>query len=77
MAGILYVIMGLLVAPIFAIASFAAPDGAGFGIGLAIAMPFIYGGFGFLFTAIGAALYNAVAGWIGGIEIDLDATPSA
>lgn len=77
MAVILYAIMGLLVAPIFAIASFAAPDGAGFSIGVAIAMPLLYAGFGFLFTAIGAALYNVVAGWIGGIEIDLEATPTA
>lgn len=77
MAAVLYAIMGLLLAPIFVLAAKAAPNAPGFGVGLAIAMPIFYGAIGFIFTAIGAALYNVVAGWIGGIEMDLDATPSA
>lgn len=32
------------------------------------AMPFIYLIFGFIFTALGAWVYNLVAGWVGGIE---------
>jgi hypothetical protein len=32
------------------------------------AFPFIYLVFGFIFTLLGAWLYNVVAGWIGGIE---------
>ena len=38
----------------------------------AIAMPIMYGVFGVVGGAIGAALYNLVAGWVGGIEVELD-----
>jgi hypothetical protein len=31
-------------------------------------MPLAYALFGFIFTFIGAWIYNGVAGWIGGIE---------
>ena len=31
----------------------------------------LYGGLGFVFTLISAALYNLLAGVVGGVEIDL------
>lgn len=34
----------------------------------------VYGGLGWLFTAIGCALYNAVASLTGGVEFQLDAS---
>ncbi len=35
-------------------------------------MPVIYAVMGFVFGIIGSALYNLVAGWIGGIEVDVE-----
>jgi len=43
-----------------------------FGIGFALAMPVLYAVMGFIFGVIGAGLYNLVAGWIGGIEVDVE-----
>ena len=45
----------------------------GFGMGFRaiIFFPVLYGLFGGVFAAIGAALYNVVAGWVGGIEVDI------
>jgi len=37
-----------------------------------IAMPILFAIFGFIVGAIGAFLYNLVAGWFGGIEIDFE-----
>lgn len=36
--------------------------------GFLLAMPFVYLILGFIFTAIGAWVYNKVASWVGGIE---------
>lgn len=72
--GILYAIMGAVVAPFFILATMLTPEAsaAGLGIGFAIALPLLYGLFGALATAIGCLLYNLVASWVGGIEVDLD-----
>lgn len=37
-----------------------------------IGMPIIFAIPGFIVGAIGAFLYNLVAGWVGGIEMDFD-----
>lgn len=48
---------------------------AGMGVGMIIAMvifvPILYGAMGFIFGALGALVYNLVAGWTGGIEMEL------
>jgi cyanate permease len=76
--GVLYGLMGLIVVPFFLLAaSFSPHRNGGFGIGFALVVPVIYGVFGFVFTAIGCALYNWVAGMVGGIEIKLDNGPGA
>lgn len=75
-AGVLYGIMGLIFVPIMLVTSLAAPGELGLGMGFAIAMPFIYGIFGAIFTAIGAACYNVVAGWTGGLELDVEFDPA-
>ena len=75
--GVLYGLMGLVFVPIFFIAAMVAPKQSGFGTGFALALPIIYGIAGFIFTAIGCALYNLVAGWVGGIEVELDTPPTA
>lgn len=33
---------------------------------------FGYGALGWVFTAIGAAIYNFAAGWVGGIEVQIE-----
>jgi len=69
--GVLYAIMGLFIAPFFFLATRLAPEAYPYGPGVAIAVPIIYGCIGFIATAIGCAVYNLVAGWVGGIEVEL------
>jgi hypothetical protein len=47
-----------------------------FGFGAVILFPVVYGLLGALASAVGAALYNAVAHHMGGISIDLVVEPS-
>ena len=74
--GVLYLLFGLLFIPFFLFIGMMAPnEGNGFFFGgtiMAIAMPVIYGIFGVIGGAIGAALYNLVAGWVGGIEVEIE-----
>jgi hypothetical protein len=86
-AGTLYFAMGLifgaivsLIAIMGSIAGMAGPEGASgpgaffgllFGAGAVIALPLFYGALGFVSTFLMALLYNAVAGMVGGIEIEV------
>ena len=71
--GVLYLLMGLLFVPFFLMMGAFAPEGAaGFGTMFALAMPVIYAVMGVVIGAVGAALYNLVSGWIGGIEVEFD-----
>ena len=75
--GVLYLLFGLLFVPFFLFIGMMAPsDGSGGGAFfggtmMAIAMPVLYAIFGVIGGAIGAALYNLVAGWVGGIEVEI------
>jgi hypothetical protein len=71
--GILYAILGLLLAPLFALGSIAAPREGGFGLVFALLLPAVYGILGFVMTIIAAALYNWIAGWVGGIAFEIAA----
>lgn len=42
------------------------------GIGMMIGLPIFYGVLGFIMGAIGALIYNAVAGIIGGVKFELE-----
>jgi hypothetical protein len=42
-----------------------------FGIGVVVVLPLIYSAIGFVSSLIVASLYNALAGSLGGIEIDI------
>lgn len=79
-AGVLYALLGLLIGGIFSVVGIIAgtlmPEDAGpmgmlFGVGAIIALPIFYGVLGFIMSLIMAALYNLVAGMVGGIEVDL------
>ncbi len=82
--GLLYGCMGLLFVPFFLlfglIGSLAGqgknPLAGVVGIFLAVLMPVFYGALGFIAGAIGALLYNLIAKWIGGFELELELRPS-
>ena len=44
----------------------------GIGIGAMIFMPIFYGILGFVFGALGAFIYNVLAGFVGGVQLDLE-----
>jgi hypothetical protein len=78
--GLTYGVLGLFFCPIFllmALLSHAMPPQQrvgmmAFGTGFAIAMPFLYGAMGFIFGVIGAFIYNLIAKWVGGIEVEVE-----
>lgn len=84
-SGVLYGLLGLIFGVIFALFSLlgagiavtqtgdsAVMFGALFGVGAVIFMPLFYGAMGFIMGVIMAALYNLVAGWVGGVELYLE-----
>ena len=80
MSAVVYGAMGLLALPFFLLISLFAPamptgqrvGVLAFGTGFAIMMPFMYAAMGFLFGVIGAFIYNLVAQWIGGVEVEVE-----
>lgn len=88
--GILYAALGFIAGCIFALISLlggaigsAAADspepflGVIFGVGAIIFLPIMYGLLGFIGGLIMSGLYNLVAGWVGGLEVELEPTPGA
>jgi hypothetical protein len=79
--GMLYALMGLIFGACISLFSFIGsafapkelPGGFGilFGVGAIIVLPIFYGILGFITSLIGAALYNLVASWVGGVEMDV------
>ena len=76
----LYALLGLIFGACISLISMAgsafAPKELGgmsmlFGVGAIVALPIFYGILGFIFSLIGAALYNLIASWVGGVEIDV------
>jgi hypothetical protein len=76
----LYGAMGLIFVPLFVITSVIVshlPNARGglpffVGIGFAIAAPVFYAVMGFLAGVISAAIYNLIAKWLGGIEVEVE-----
>jgi hypothetical protein len=69
--GVLYAIIGLLLAPIFVLVALFGPSESGFSVAFAVLLPIGYGLLGFVSAAIGCLVYNAIAGIVGGIEVEL------
>jgi Transmembrane domain of unknown function (DUF3566) len=78
--GLCYGIMGLCFCPIFLVISFFAPHASNqqgasvfaFGTAFALLMPVFYGVMGFVLGIISAFVYNIIAKWIGGIEVEVE-----
>jgi len=47
------------------------------GVGAVVFLPILYGGVAFVMGVIAALLYNLFAGFVGGIEIELESGPTA
>jgi hypothetical protein len=85
--GLIYGCMGLIVAPLFLMMGLlgsalgqqnnpsAGIFGVGFGIGIAVLAPVLYGAMGFIMGAIGALLYDLFAKWVGGFELEMELRP--
>jgi hypothetical protein len=80
--GALYALMGLLLGGIVSLISIVGGalipsdqatgmTGALFGAAAIVILPICYGVLGFLTSLIGAALYNAIASVVGGVEIEV------
>src|SRR5579863_1273070 len=78
--GLLYGCMGLIFAPFlialsllgFLTGQVNTPFSGFFGFVFAVLLPVLYGAMGFITGAIGALLYNLVAKWAGGFELELE-----
>lgn len=79
MFAALYFCISLLFVPFLLIIMISMPQqdtgGRTVGVALAIVMmiilPLLYGAMGFIFGALGAVVYNLVAGWLGGFVMEL------
>lgn len=88
-AFVLYGLIGLIIGGIIALASLlgagfgaaggdrSAIFGAIFGVGAVIFLPLLYGFFGAIGALISSAIYNVVAGLVGGIELTIEPAPTA
>jgi hypothetical protein len=80
MFAALYGLMGLLFVPFFLVmatltARLPQSQHVGMmalGTGFALFAPFLYAAMGFVFGALGALIYNLVAKWLGGIEVEVE-----
>jgi hypothetical protein len=88
-AFVLYGLIGLLIGLCVALASLlgapfmgsesehAGAFGILFGLGAVIFMPILYGGLGAIGALIATAVYNVVAGLVGGIELTTEPATQA
>jgi uncharacterized protein YacL len=70
--AVIYFVLGLIIAPLFFLATLGTrPNDSLPGI-LFLLAPFIYAVFGYVFAAIGCFVYNVIAGWTGGVALTLE-----
>ncbi|MBS0630909.1 MAG: hypothetical protein JSS11_03275 [Verrucomicrobia bacterium] len=80
MLAVLYGLCGLIFAPIFVVVSTLGLKGTGqpatglmaAGLGVIVLLPVIYAAVGFVGGLLGALIYNMVARWVGGIEVEVE-----
>ena len=80
---LMYACMGLIFAPLFLLGGLLAsaagqhnnPLAGIFGIGIAVLFPMLYGVIGFIAGLIGALFYDLLAGWVGGLELEMELRP--
>jgi hypothetical protein len=84
--GLLYAVAGFLLGACFALAAMVgAGIGAAssdestplwlaplFGVGAVVFLPILYGLLGAVFTALGAVIYNVLAGMVGGLQLEVE-----
>jgi hypothetical protein len=74
-AGILMALFSMVAGSLTSMAGADAPAakmmGFGMGFGAIIIFPIVYGVMGGIFAALGAILYNLVAGILGGLEVEI------
>ena len=80
-AAALYAVIGLIAGVFITLASMigamaGAGEGAGglgvvFGVGSIVVLPIMYACIGFVATLIMAAIYNALAAAVGGVEVEI------
>ncbi len=84
-SALLYGAISLLIVPLFLLLAGIMsvvphepnqPSAAVF-VGFALVAPFIYAGMGFVMGALMAFVYNLIAGWIGGLEMQFESTMPA
>ena len=74
-SAVIYAAIGLLLGVLLALVGSGISGGAfspTLGIGTIIIGPIVYGLMGFIVTAIAAAIYNVVAGAVGGVRLDVE-----
>ena len=84
-SGMLYAMIGLLIGGCLALVSVVGGAvaqrpggpflGMALGVGAVFVLPILYGGVGFVASLLTAALYNAVAGMVGGVEMQFEQGP--
>ena len=79
MLAVLYGIMGLVFCPFLLLFSTLAAHTGGrpgmgmmFGTGFALLLPVFYAVMGFIGGVVSGFLYNLIAKWIGGIEVEVE-----
>lgn len=74
--GLCFLLFGTVLGGLFGAVSDHPGTGLGLGllggVGMVIALPILYAFIGFVAGTIGAAVYNLVAGFVGGIEIEVE-----
>ena len=70
--GLILIVFGAAISTLGRDAAAGGVSTVVMGVAMMIALPLIYGVMGFVMGAIGALIYNAVAGIIGGIKFELE-----
>jgi len=70
--GLILIVFGAAISAMSRDAAAGGISTVAMGVGVMIGLPLFYGVLGFIMGAIGALIYNAVAGIIGGVKFELE-----